>query len=286
MIRYSARARKAYARLYRPYNDIDVYVEDRTYAGVYERYINRVLAGRAQVTRVIPLGPRGVVEAAAEADTADDSRPRLYIVDGDLDVIAYRRQKSINRLHRLNVYSVENLFSAPAAMEDYALLACPALTSDQCLSQVAINALIDDVNENVFRYVVVLAIARRLKLRAGVFAFDPKSISTLVDGKYVGTDSLKLYGRLRSIIRACRQAVGIKKYNKAKEAVIQNIKVKGLTGLRTVPGKSFILWYLNERVGAARGVSAGQAIIVSHLARLAPLSIEPKLVRKLRSLTQ
>ena len=70
MITYSVKSRMAVGRLMRPYNDLDIYVEDSSYIGVYERMINNALNGLGSVSRVIPLGPSERVIEAAKDDMA------------------------------------------------------------------------------------------------------------------------------------------------------------------------------------------------------------------------
>jgi hypothetical protein len=194
--------------------------------------------------------------------------------------------EKIQRLYRLRVYSLENLLTEKSTMEDFAKVACPSMTAGQCLLAVDVAKMIDDINVNLMSYIAALAIARRLKLRGAAFALNPPSVSKLVGGKFISTDSAKLFARKRQIVRACIAAVGITKYSSAKVAVKGNIKRKNLNGLAAAPGKSFVLWYLNERIGAAKGVSVSQAIMVSHMARISPLSIEKNLVRAIKSLAK
>ena len=54
--KYSDRARPAYVYLYRPYNDIDVYVEDCTNRAVYEILVGRLVGPELRVSRVHQLG--------------------------------------------------------------------------------------------------------------------------------------------------------------------------------------------------------------------------------------
>ena len=51
MIADSRRAIVVLAYLFRPYNDIDVYVEDETCRNMYVLLINRILEGRARVVQ-------------------------------------------------------------------------------------------------------------------------------------------------------------------------------------------------------------------------------------------
>jgi hypothetical protein len=267
MIQYSARARVAYARLFSAYNDIDVFVEDSSYVGLYEKLINRALAGKAKVTRVTPLGPRSVVETQAENDTGTHSRPRLYLVDGDLDVLAFARMKKIERLYRLKVYSVENLLFEVAAIEDYCSFASPSLHAGQCAAAVNANALAAELNNILLPYIVSLAVARRLRLRGSVFALNPPSVSKVVGSRLIGPCPTKVKQRVRAIITAIIHAKGHSQFRQAKEVVLRNLSRKRLDGVRAAPAKVFGLAYLNQRVEAAGGLTMNQKIIASYLAQ-------------------
>ena len=109
MIKYSNRAKLGYARLYRPYNDIDVYVEDTTCRNMYEHLIGRLIEGHGQVKRIIQLGGRSQVIKACASDQTDQNRPRLYVIDGDLDRVRDKREKRLKHFYKLKVYSSENL---------------------------------------------------------------------------------------------------------------------------------------------------------------------------------
>src|SRR5687767_2319829 len=120
MITYHRRALKALAFLFRPYNDIDVYVEDKVIRNVYEVILTRLLANRARVTRIFSLGGRTeVIEAARRAATGGN-RCELYLIDGDLDLLKGVSAPEITGLYRLNVYCAENLVLCPDACVEVA----------------------------------------------------------------------------------------------------------------------------------------------------------------------
>lgn len=120
MIGFSLHARRAIAYLFRPYNDIDVYVEDVVSRAMYEILLGRALEGKAQVKRVIPLGDRYQVIAAATADTTADGRRRIYIIDGDLELVLNRAGPAVPRLFRLHVYAAENLVLTETSVSEVA----------------------------------------------------------------------------------------------------------------------------------------------------------------------
>ena len=199
MIALSLRSRKAYARLYTFYNDVDIYVEDSTYVGVYERIANHAFGGRARVTKVIPLGKKSDVEAAAYADQGVGTRRRLYITDGDLDQLAFPRQKAAPHLYRLRVYSLENLVCEEASIEKLCIYSLPKLSSSAAVASVDLPITYDFSAEVLSGYIILLAIAKRFKLRKGVYAINPPSVSHQVNGKNVRADVAKIRQRLRAL---------------------------------------------------------------------------------------
>ncbi|WP_454796926.1 DUF4435 domain-containing protein [Novosphingobium lindaniclasticum] len=271
-----------YARLFSAYNDIDVFVEDSTYVGVYERIINSVLAGKAKVTRVTPLGPRSEVERHAENDTGTHRRPRLYIVDGDLDLMAFSRQKKINRLHRLQVYSLENLLFEQHALEEYCRFASPGLANGACLSAVDVNGLVRELNETLLPYLVALAVARRLGLRGSVFALNAPSVARQINNRNIGPCRTKVRQRTREIISAIVSSCGRQKYKRERNLVWKNISRKSISGACAAPGKVFGLAYFNQRIGAAGGMELNQRAIASYLAQHCRLQNDQALASALR----
>jgi hypothetical protein len=282
MIKYSSRARVAYARLFSPYNDIDVFVEDSTYVGVYERLINKVLSGKAHVTRVTPLGPRSEVEQRARLDTGQNPRPRLYIVDGDLDLLAFGRQERIEKLYRLKVYSLENLLLEASALEDYCGFAAPSMQNGACAAAVNVAGLIDDINRILLPYIVSLAIARRLNLRGAVYAINPPSVALSVGGRVIGPCPVAVRARVAGVVQAIIRSVGLSKYRAAKAAVLTNLRRKRLDGMKAAPGKLFALPYLNHRVEAAGGMGVNQRMISSYLADKVMLRNDPQFAAVIR----
>lgn len=281
MIEYSRSARRAVALLMRPYNDIDIYVEDRTFVGVYEKIVNNCLNGSARVTKVIPLGPRDVVIAAASADDGADRRPKLYIVDGDLDVISSMRGRRIDRLHRLRVYSLENLVFEPGSLEAYCALVCPMLEAVEAIDALQLGKM-ERIIERVSRtYIAALAVARRLKLRGNEFAFDYKSVFVKSSGFRTALDQKRLRAKTVGVINAIKKQAGEEKYRKAKVLVFKSIRAKGLKGVEYFPGKG-LLWHLNERSGLAGGLSLQQKVIVSYLAQRCSLTRDVELARRIR----
>src|SRR5579859_6472680 len=118
MIEYPKKALRALAFLFRPYNDVDVYVEDEKCRNLYETLLQRMLGDQARIERVIQLGGRDEVIKTCSQDQQAGGRCRLYIIDGDFEFVLGMSAPQLKYLYRLQVYCSENLvFSELAAIE-------------------------------------------------------------------------------------------------------------------------------------------------------------------------
>lgn len=109
MIYYSAKSKDAYSFLYRPYNDIDIYIEDTLSRRMYEILINKILNGKAKVNRIFQIGGKPAVISKCREIQSDKSRRRLYLIDGDLDLLAGLKPPKLKYLYQLKVYCIENI---------------------------------------------------------------------------------------------------------------------------------------------------------------------------------
>ena len=89
-------------------NDIDIYTEDKDSDKVfYVKLFKKLLEGTdIRVNDIHQLGCKNLVKEACNNDT-DNSRKRLYIVDGDI-FIQYEEQQEVPHLFVLESYCIEN----------------------------------------------------------------------------------------------------------------------------------------------------------------------------------
>lgn len=112
--RFPERALLSKAVLYRPLQDIDIYVEDESAEVFYTELLKRLVGDDARIATVIPLrGRRNVVRIAQEYSA---SRPALFLIDGDLPWVAGLSLPSASRLYVHPCYCVENYLFCERAM--------------------------------------------------------------------------------------------------------------------------------------------------------------------------
>lgn len=283
VLRLSLKARRAYGRLLRPYNDCDVYVEDESLIGVHETVINAALKGRGSVSRVIPLGPRKAVLEAACNDRSAGGRPRLYVIDGDLEAIWRRRRRSAPHLYVLKVYEFENLLATRERLE---VVAAASLTRHPKLTALAIVDIPGLMSEISFLrpYFVLLAVAQKLGLGGSVFSLNPPSVSRKQKGLCVGVDIRKVHARCLAISRAICVKVGLRKFTMELKTTRRYLDEKKYPGPVYVPGRKFILYYFRNRISANRGVSHSDSSVCGMLSLDVDFSYEKEFKKRLRQL--
>lgn len=122
--KWPARALGAIVALFRPLQDIDVYVEDEGSEAFYSALIRRIAPEGVRVQRVFPL--QGRLKVLDGAKTHDfTSRPALFVVDGDYEWVRGEPPPSSPGVYRLDAYCVENLLVCENAATQF-LMECEA----------------------------------------------------------------------------------------------------------------------------------------------------------------
>ena len=118
-LKRSKKARKAKSVFFRQFNDVDVYVEDTSIGSekLYKILFGRALKDSYRIETVFPLGCKEEVIKSCISDNDVSERRRIYVVDGDLELITDKNPKNIKRLFVLNKYSIENYLIDKFAIE-------------------------------------------------------------------------------------------------------------------------------------------------------------------------
>lgn len=97
--------------LFEEFNDIDIYVEDSAhgYEKIFVELFSRVFEGRYKISKVFPLSGRDPVICKCRTSQGKFSRPSLYVVDGDLNLLGGGLNLKLDGLYQLPVYCMENI---------------------------------------------------------------------------------------------------------------------------------------------------------------------------------
>lgn len=182
MMKWPERARRSIAAFFIKWNDFDVFVEDtaKYTSTLYTSFVSRITGGQCKVDKVIPLGDRGKVIDAALADTATGGRRRLYLIDGDLDIISGLPIAATERLFAHRVYHVENYFLCEDAYIQILHEENPRLSIEDIREKLGFSAWLVEVKPllDLFRVFGLTRILdpslQTIGLRIGSFSVDHK----------------------------------------------------------------------------------------------------------------
>lgn len=119
---YPAKAAQAIGFLKSSSNDIEVFVEDSSNPNMWVKLLRKYLPSHIRLSSVTPLGGRKQVIEACQADQAIDGRRKIYIIDGDLDLLQGNRKPNLRHLYRLRAYCVENYLLREEALIEIATI--------------------------------------------------------------------------------------------------------------------------------------------------------------------
>lgn len=111
MLERTTSAKKAKSVFFEDTNTIDIYIEDTAigYKKIFKTILNRLLGEKFLINNVFPLGGRLSVISQWEEDKNKRNRPRIYIIDGDLNLLLEERVCAPG-LYILPFYCIENIF--------------------------------------------------------------------------------------------------------------------------------------------------------------------------------
>lgn len=111
---FPERALSSKAVLYRPMQDIDIYVEDEGSEMFYTELLSRLVGQEIRIATVVPL--RGRDNVIRKAKEYIDSRPALFLIDGDLHWLAGLSLPAARYLYIHPCYCIENYLFCERAM--------------------------------------------------------------------------------------------------------------------------------------------------------------------------
>src|ERR1017187_3916227 len=167
MLEWPKRARAALVFLFRPLQDIDVYVEDSGDEVFYSELFRRIAPYGVKIVRVFCAGGRAaVVDRARNHDFA--SRLALFVIDGDFEWVRGEPSPGFRGVHRLDAYCVENLLIHERAAVEL-VIEEGAKSQDEAHSLFNFAAWIRDVSSSLVELFVWFAVLNRV---------DPTQLTT------------------------------------------------------------------------------------------------------------
>jgi hypothetical protein len=281
MLAYAKQALNAVVYLFKPFNDIDIYVEDKTDLDTYVILLNRMLSPSASLRRLFPLGGRQQVLEACRQD-ANTNRPALYIIDSDFDLIHGRPAPALPKFHRLNAYCYENLLLSSEALTEFAFQQRPTQTKTDLHAAIGYTTFIKSTVRLLARLFALYAVSEELRAGIPTVSRHVFTLCTRVNHAHV-LDPQKLK-------HACRQLHNdlLLQYGPATIHSLFRQFRRRLSGppdqvALLISGKAYLIPLIVSHLQLRLQMPLSVAALKTALAHLAPTDTDPDLRKALRS---
>ena len=253
MIAYSRRATKGLAYFWRPWNDIDIYVEDTAYTNMYKIMISNILRGKAKVNKLFPAGGKEEVLKICRECQEYSLRKTLFLVDGDLTTLTGEQVPQLKYLYQLSVHCAENLVVLERAITEVAFECSGSMNMPEIREELRFETWKKDVVSKMFPLYQVFAAAAILRVGAKSVSVNARA---LVDGTLPSETALSsefVQNEKRRVEETCIESVGREEYEEAIQKVCSRSPRSVEEQFKILSGKYVLLplldYHLREKVG-------------------------------------
>jgi hypothetical protein len=269
------------AHFFRPFNDIDVFVEDTSSRNFYELILNRILEGKAKVSRVFQLGGKDQVIEMCGRDQEDDGRARLYVIDGDLELLLGVDTPVLRYLYRLNVYSCENLVLCIDAVHQ---LCYEHATNDPMANiekLVDYAGFISELESELLELFIVYAAVHELDHEQQTVGYNVFRLCDTSAGP-PRIDSAKVTARQQSLLAELRIKCTGDQIRDTITDIRERVSAKHYRAVHVVSGKSYALPLLLAHLKRTVRYRGTQDTLLVQLARHCRLHVDSGLAAAVR----
>jgi hypothetical protein len=281
---YSDRARVGLAYLFRRFNDIDIYVEDVAAEKVWTAIAQRVLGHKAKVTKVHALGGRGKVVEACRSSQHVVGRARLYIIDGDLNLVTGQLPPALDDLYQLGVYCCENLLVDESTVLDVADETCPDMKMPELGTALDIGGALTGLARDVRGLFVLFAVAFHLGSEQRTVGQKVHSLCNRSSGQGIlELSGTKIAQRSTQLREALVTEFG-QSLVSATESTMDGLFPKDpARAIDFISGKTYVLPLVHDRVVKIAGLKYDERQFMIRLAHKYDEDREPGLKRAILS---
>lgn len=242
----SLSAKSAKSVFFEEINDIDIYIEDTAhgYEKLFAILFSRVFEGKYQIGKVFPLGGRGSV-IDAHKSFSKNGRPTLFVVDGDLYLLAGDDVEDDDGLYRVPFYCIENVLCDPDAIHNLLNEEHTTASKEQLAKEFDYQGWLSENENLLFELFVEYAVSFSLNPTQQTVSF---SIRNLVSSNSGSLDECKTHQRINEVREATIQSSEKDKYKKTREKVLRNFDLSGSSKFDVVSGKDYLFPLLKTRI--------------------------------------
>lgn len=271
MLKLSVAASITKALFFRHRNEFDIYYEDNNDEEFYKIIISKVLGNKYKVEKLISLGNRANVLAACMEDQIDLKRKRLYIIDGDIDLINGTNPSNLKFLHIHPAYCIENLLIDEEAIIEV-IHDFTEVSKERIKKKLRLNSFFKEVSPYLIDLFLHYALVVRYKL--GI-----KTVSITVDafckqtGGHKQVDKIKIQSKIDELAEKLVKVIGEEKYTEEIDNLRTIWKYDIATLLKIVSAKDYLLPLIHYqfRKVSVKATSCSRDNFRFRLAKLTPL---------------
>lgn len=275
MLRWPSRAKAAIRTLFQPLQDVEIFVEDENDEVFYRALLQRLAGPKIRIARVLGLGGRAAVVAAANADIAPGRRA-LYVIDGDLEWVRGEPGPVAPILFRHDAYCIENFLVCEQAVA--IVVAQDAVLSDHdAKAKVSLADWIAELSDPLVELFAAYATANLLNPQAPTVSAGVGVLCTASGrGKPQSLARVKVRRAVDATLQSTRSVAGAGRTNELFEATLA--RARSLPHpIDVVSGKDFLLPLLNAHLQClgcrvSRRALRMRLVASCRVERLAPLA--------------
>lgn len=239
------RALNAVAFLFAPFNDIDIYVEDKTCRNMYQILIFNILENKTKIVRIHSLGSRQKVLEKCKNDQTKSKRPKLYLIDGDLELINNDQIQKLRYLYSLKVYCSENLILLENAAVEVGRETEPNFTEKQIKKSINFKLSVAEAAMKLQPLFIWYAVAH--KLQSGLATVNYNVVRLCVkrsNNRYLLKS--RIDKRILELKLDLENTFGVTKVNKIYARAKKTFNK--YSAVKLVSGKDYLLPLLQDRL--------------------------------------
>lgn len=250
--------------LYRPLQDLEVYVEDKDSEVFYLELLGRLIPSGKKIKKIIPLNGRGNVVDLCKR--YNDPSPALFLIDGDLDLTLKVREVGLKNLFQLKSYCIENYLFCLAGSREIIVETSGKVLPEKALTAEEWESFFNYVNEPLRELFLVFAAARVLAPTLKTVSLGYSSISTQkVRKRGPEPDLAKISSVIEAIKVQSLQFTNEEIWLSTIEQIREN--AKDIQTIDMVSGKDFLLPMLDMFIRSKGGSTASTESLMFRLAR-------------------
>lgn len=260
-------------------NDIEVFVEDTSAPNLWVFLLRKYLPSSVRLDSVNVLGSKRNVIDACKADQAVDGRKKLYIIDGDLDILLGKPKPRLRHLYRLRRYCVENYLLDERALISAATILNPKLEYDSAQQEVNYSGWLDGNRDALLGLFIFYAVTFELKRDEETVGY---SVNRLLeeDTKVFRVCKNRVFRRVIGLYRCVRSTCTAEEIRNIYDRVRHNSVMGGVE--QFVSGKDYIfpLLYLllRKKFRVNIPINSFKTLVAQCIER----PLDPYLLRRLR----